>query len=77
MHFTWVSSLVLVFSTASCGVQGLHFPRAVSGDGYLAIPIGTVDRPRNQKRQSEIETLLTNEEFFYATESESTGVCHV
>ncbi|KAH7305010.1 aspartic peptidase domain-containing protein [Stachybotrys elegans] len=46
------------------------FPRAVHGNGFLSVPVGTVDRPHNAKRQEghPVTTTLENMDFFYATE---------
>jgi hypothetical protein len=53
-----------------------NFPRASTGNGFVSLPVGTVDRPRpNSKRQNgrqhAFETVLENMDFFYATVGES------
>lgn len=55
-------------------VEASLFPRAKSGDGYISVPVGTVDRPRSEaeKRQTgSIVTELENRIYFYATTSRS------
>ncbi|KAL6871336.1 aspartic peptidase domain-containing protein [Trichoderma novae-zelandiae] len=42
------------------------FPRAESGDGYLAIPVGTIPRPHKVGKRSAIDATLENMDFFYA-----------
>lgn len=61
-------ALVLLASNA---VDAGRFPRAVKGNGFLKVPVGTVERARKSKRGGEdpILTVLDNEDFFYATES--------
>lgn len=57
----------------SC-VEASLFPRAKSGDGYISVPVGTIDRPRSEteKRQGgSIVTELENRIYFYATTSKS------
>lgn len=51
--------------------HGARFPRATKGNGFLKLPVGTVDRPpRKVKRdESPLVTVLENMEFFYATDS--------
>ncbi|KAL7938353.1 aspartic peptidase domain-containing protein [Trichoderma chlorosporum] len=44
------------------------FPRAEAGDGYLAIPVGTIKRPHNIGKRSAIDAVLENMDFFYAIE---------
>lgn len=53
----------------------LHgFSKGVRGDGFLAMPVGTVQRPPGMKRAaSAFEDRLYNMEFFYATDGESLG----
>lgn len=50
------------------------FPRAISGNGYLSVPVGTVQRQNSGKSKradgKAFETILQNKDFFYATESE-------
>jgi hypothetical protein len=52
-------------------VHCARFPRATKGNGFLKIPVGTVDRPaRKVKRgESPLVTVLENMDFFYATDS--------
>lgn len=52
---------------------GARFPRATKGNGFLKLPVGTVDRPsRKAKRdESPLVTVLENMDFFYATDSKS------
>lgn len=54
---------------ASNAVEAARFPRAVKGNGFLKVPVGTVDRPHKVKRDA-IDTVLDNRKFFYATDSE-------
>lgn len=54
------------------------FANAVSGDGFLAIPVGTVPRPprmanANGKRAA-FEDQLKNMNFFYATDGETVSL---
>lgn len=47
------------------------FSQAVRGQGYLALPVGTVQRPAGMKRATgAFEDQLYNMEFFYATDGE-------
>ncbi|KEY68143.1 hypothetical protein S7711_08332 [Stachybotrys chartarum IBT 7711] len=50
------------------------FPRARRGNGFLAVPVGTVDKGRSRRvRRQEGESIVTtleNMDFFYATEGE-------
>lgn len=41
-----------------------------SGDGFLAVPVGTVDRPKSGRRRaaSGFEDKLYNMDYFYATD---------
>lgn len=49
------------------------FSKAIRGDGFLAVPVGTVQRPAGQKREAKAyEDKLYNMNFFYATDGEST-----
>ncbi|PHH69910.1 hypothetical protein CDD82_7436 [Ophiocordyceps australis] len=61
-------NVVKAHDTLSLG----HFPRAVTGKGYLAMPVGTIPRPpksgSKRRRDNAVQDELTNEEFFYATE---------
>lgn len=51
------------------------FSQAVRGDGYLALPVGTVQRPASMKRATgAFEDQLYNMEFFYATDGELDAV---
>jgi len=52
--------------------HGARFARATKGDGFLKVPVGTVDRPpRKMKRdESPLVTVLENMDFFYATDFE-------
>lgn len=64
----WLVAVALgLCSFARCA----RFPRATKGDGFLKIPVGTVDRPaRKVKRdESPLVTVLENMDFFYATDS--------
>lgn len=48
------------------------FSKAIRGDGFLAVPVGTVQRPVGQKREAKAyEDKLYNMNFFYATDGES------
>lgn len=59
---------VLGLLGSDCAIAG-RFPRAVSGNGFLAVPVGTIDRPKRAKRdEGGILTTLENMDFFYATE---------
>jgi hypothetical protein len=47
------------------------YSKSVRGDGFLAMPIGTVPRPAGMKRAAAaFEDKLYNMEFFYATDGE-------
>lgn len=50
-----------------------NFPRAVSGDGFLAVPIGTVEKEKKDiskvKRDDNfLETVLDNKDFWYSAD---------
>lgn len=61
---------VLTLLAAECA-DAAQFARAVSGKGYLAVPVGTVDRPKKKtdKRDAFVQE-LQNREFFYAADGE-------
>ncbi|VUC33243.1 unnamed protein product [Clonostachys rosea] len=47
------------------------FPKAKRGEGFLSVPIGTVDRPHSAKRDTKaIVSELDNRDFFYTTDVE-------
>lgn len=66
---------VLALLLTNDGVQAeRRFPLAKRGNGFLSVPVGTVDKPSHiVKRQdgegNPIATVLENMDFFYATES--------
>jgi hypothetical protein len=63
----------LALLLSSHGMSAGRFPKAKRGNGFLSVPVGTVDRPAGAvaKRDGEsILTVLDNMDFFYATESE-------
>jgi len=63
----------LALLLSSHGVSAGRFPKAKRGNGFLSVPVGTVDRPAGAvaKRDGEsILTVLDNMDFFYATEIE-------
>ncbi|KAH6874872.1 aspartic peptidase domain-containing protein [Thelonectria olida] len=65
---TWAPTLVVL---GSSGAEAARFARAVSGDGYLAVPIGTVDKKKDKSKRAENGTVLQtleNMDFFYAAE---------
>lgn len=46
-----------------------RFGRSIQGDGFLKVPVGTVDRPKKLKRDDEpITMVLDNMDFFYAAD---------
>lgn len=50
------------------------FSQSVSGDGFLAMPVGTVNRPPGARRAANaFEDQLNNMDFFYATDGKSPG----
>lgn len=68
---------VLALLLPSHGVVSAgRFPKAKRGNGFLSVPVGTVNRPAKNvgKRDGgeSILTVLDNMDFFYATESEFT-----
>ncbi|KAG6003178.1 hypothetical protein E4U21_002292 [Claviceps maximensis] len=51
------------------GVVMTGFPRALRGDGYLAVPVSTIRRPMGLKRDAgAFEDRLYNLNYFYATD---------
>ncbi|KAG8415380.1 hypothetical protein J3458_009231 [Metarhizium acridum] len=51
------------------------FSQSASGDGFLAMPVGTVNRPPGARRAANaFEDKLYNMDFFYATDGESPGL---
>lgn len=79
MRTAWARTLaVLVLGSSSWCTEAAQFARAKAGKGYLAVPIGTVDRPRSSgsrtnsiDKRAENETILQtleNKDFFYAAE---------
>ncbi|KAF7554137.1 hypothetical protein G7Z17_g3109 [Cylindrodendrum hubeiense] len=66
---TWGPALAVLGS--SCAEAAL-FPRAVTGKGFLSVPVGTVNKPNKDKsKRAEAGTILQqleNKDFFYAAE---------
>ncbi|KAL7917962.1 aspartic peptidase domain-containing protein [Trichoderma austrokoningii] len=62
------SALALLAVAQYTGAADAVFPRAESGDGYLSIPVGTIQRPHKVGKRSAIEAVLENMDFFYAVE---------
>ena len=65
--------LLAAFECVQCA--SVNFPRASSGQGYLAVPVDAVQRQRGiQKRdgQNAFEWTLQNMEYFYAAEGKCT-----
>ena len=53
-----------------------QFPRAVGGKGYLAVPVGTHEKTKEEKNKVKrdddfLETVLANMDFWYSTERKS------
>lgn len=64
------SALALLVVAQYAEAADAMFPRAESGDGYLSIPVGTIQRPHKVGKRSAIDAVLENMDFFYAIESE-------
>lgn len=64
------SALALLVAAQYAEAADAMFPRAESGDGYLSIPVGTIQRPHKIGKRSAIDAVLENMDFFYAIESE-------
>ncbi|KAI5464271.1 aspartic peptidase domain-containing protein [Mariannaea sp. PMI_226] len=66
---TWALSLTALATTCT---EAATFPRAVRGNGFLAVSIATVDKPRKHRgKRAENEPILQqlhNKGFFYAAE---------
>lgn len=59
-----------LFAAGEVFISG--FSKAVRGDGYLSVPVGTVQRPASLKRAAKtFQDKLYNMDAFYATYSES------
>ncbi|UKZ74200.1 hypothetical protein TrVFT333_001859 [Trichoderma virens FT-333] len=65
MRPTTALGLLAAAQYAEAGVAPM-FPRAEAGDGYLAIPVGTIKRPHKVGKRSAIDAVLENMDFFYA-----------
>jgi hypothetical protein len=51
-----------------------RFPKSIQGNGFLALPIGAIERPPTRARrrdESAIEFVLSNKFFYYAAEGKS------
>jgi hypothetical protein len=64
------SALALLVAAQYADAADTMFPRAESGDGYLSIPVATIQRPHKIGKRSAIDAVLENMDFFYAIESE-------
>lgn len=66
----WSLAVALSFTAVA---HGARFPRAIQGDGFLKLPVGTVDKPSRKSKRDEnpLVTVLENMDFFYATDSKS------
>ncbi|KAL7967292.1 aspartic peptidase domain-containing protein [Trichoderma sp. SZMC 28014] len=65
---TMRSALALLVAAQYAEAADAMFPRAESGDGYLSIPVGTVQRPHKIGKRSAIDAVLENMDYFYAIE---------
>ncbi|KAL7947822.1 aspartic peptidase domain-containing protein [Trichoderma barbatum] len=65
MRLTTALGLLVAAQYAEAAANPM-FPRAKSGDGYLAIPVGTIKRPHKVGKRSAIDATLENMDFFYA-----------
>ncbi|KAK1252504.1 hypothetical protein MKX08_003691 [Trichoderma sp. CBMAI-0020] len=65
---TMRSALALLVAAQYAEAADAMFPRAESGDGYLSIPVGTIQRPHKVGKRSAIDAVLENMDFFYAIE---------
>ncbi|CAM1502210.1 Fc.00g041940.m01.CDS01 [Cosmosporella sp. VM-42] len=66
----WTTLGAAITLLGSNYADAANFPRAVKGDGFLAVPVGTIDRPKRTTKRADgsISTTLENMDFFYATE---------
>lgn len=68
--------VLLLLAGGGVDAAAARFPRAVSGDGFLAVPVGTINKAKGNTLKGRsssddaFETVLKNYEFFYATEGE-------
>lgn len=61
--------LATAYANAADEVFLSGFSNAIRGDGFLAVPVGTVERPASSKRAVQaFEDRLYNKDFFYATD---------
>lgn len=60
----------LVLASHSVAITANTFPRAESGPGYLAVPVGTIPRTHQSGKRAanSVETTLFNLNFFYAAQ---------
>ncbi|KAK5998859.1 Candidapepsin-1 [Cladobotryum mycophilum] len=80
MRSTTVSSTLALLVAGTCAEAAATapeapplFPRAVAGDGFLSVPVGTVKAPYNigakrKRAANAIDVELENKDFFYAVE---------
>ncbi|TWU74612.1 hypothetical protein ED733_001462 [Metarhizium rileyi] len=74
MRFEWLGTAVFALLGADRFVAAEDAPpegvlNSVTGDGFLAMSVGTVERPPGMKRAANaFESKLFNKKFFYATE---------
>jgi hypothetical protein len=66
---------LLLSLLASRGAEAeRRFPKSIQGDGFLALPIGVLERPPTRARrrdESAVEFALNNKFFYYAAEGKS------
>jgi hypothetical protein len=77
MRCSWLSGAALAALSLGAHPAAAYdaeaFPRAVAGEGYLAIPVDTVERSMDGlSRRDAVEVTLENKDFFYAMKSN----CH-
>ena len=70
-----LTALAMVAGDTACAFDDTllrGYSEVVRGEGYLAMPVGTIDRPMSKKRDTKaFEDRLFNEQFFYATQGKA------
>jgi hypothetical protein len=69
---SWSLNAAALSLLAAEHAAAVSFPNARSGQGFISVPVGTVDRPKKQpasnSKRDAFLTQLQNQDFFYTTE---------
>lgn len=70
MRWTSVGAAVALLGSGTSASVAASFPRVKRGNGYLALPVGTTEKPKDLERRDDdpIVATLLNQGYFYSTE---------